>query len=189
MTSPKRFQTATQADLPLSQDLSLVDPLVVANTRFNASRSHRYTLFRYWGKPTRYCAFIGMNPSGADEAALDRTVNRCCEFARRWGFPALYMLNAFGLRATNPKELYACPDPVGPDNDRWIAEVAAGAERVVVAWGTPGSHLGRAGQVEAILRKACRKDRVLCFGRNQNGTPVHPLYQSYLKPLVPYFAD
>ena len=187
MPSPKRFQTASQADLPLPEDLSLVDPLIVANTRFNPSRSHRYTLFRYWAEPTRYCAFIGMNPSGADESQLDRTVNRCCEFAKRWGYPSLYMLNAFGLRATNPKELYESADPVGPENDRWIAEIASRADRVVVAWGTPGSHLGRAEQVEAILRKVCRTEKVLCFGRNQNGTPVHPLYQSYEKALVPYF--
>lgn len=183
-----RFQTASQTALPPQQDLLLIDPLVAANTRFSPSRTHRYTLFRHWGDPANYCAFIGMNPSGADEASLDRTVNRCCEFARRWGFSALYMLNAFSLRATNPEELYAHPDPVGPENDHWISVVVSQARRVVVAWGTPGGDFNRGTQVEQLLRENCPLDRVVCFGRNKNGTPVHPLYQSYERPLVPYFA-
>lgn len=184
-----RFQTASQSALPPQQDLLLLDPLVIANTRFNATRTHRYTLFRHWGNPGDYCAFIGMNPSGADEAKLDRTVNRCCEFAKRWGFSALYMLNAFSLRATNPKELYEHPDPVGVENDHWIRTVAGGARRVVVAWGTPGGDFNRGLQVENLLRESCQREKILCFGRNKNGTPVHPLYQSYEQALVPYFSE
>jgi hypothetical protein len=99
------------------------------------------------------------------------------------------MLNAFSLRATNPRELYEHPDPVGPENDHWIRIVAGGARRVVVAWGTPGGDFNRGLQVERLLREACAPANVLCFGRNKNGTPVHPLYQSYEQPLSPYFAE
>ena len=182
----ERLQTASPAALPPRQESLFDDPLVVANTRFSPDRRHRYTLFRHWGAPEAWCAFIGMNPSGADEVALDRTVLRCRTFAERWGFGAFYMLNAFALRSTDSQELYRNPDPVGPDNDRWICEIAGRAARVVVAWGKPGRHLDRDARVTALLREACRPDRVFCFGRNQDGTPVHPLYQPYDRELVPF---
>jgi len=185
--SRERFQTATQDELPEQPDLNFVDPLVIENTRFSPERTHRYTLFRHWGDVDNYCAFIGMNPSGADEAAVDRTVNRCINFARAWGFGALYMLNAFGLRATFPEELVTHTDPVGPDNNYWIGKIVKDAGRVVVAWGKEGGARGRGAEVEAILRENCPVERVLCFGRNKDGSPKHPLYQPANKVLEEYF--
>ena len=140
------FQKASQAKLPPQPDLLGVDSIVVKNTRFSKNRTHRYTLYRHWGDQEHYCVFIGMNPSGADEAAVDRTVNRCINFAQDWGFGALYMLNAFGLRATLPTELLTSPDPVGPDNDYWIGETVQRAARVVVAWGKEGVLADEAGK-------------------------------------------
>ena len=183
----QRLQTASQDSLPPLEECLFKDPLVVANTRFNPGRTHRYTLFRYWGDPAHYCAFVGMNPSGADEVSVDRTVMKCCNFSARWGFGALYMLNAFALRATNSEELYLHSDPVGPENDRWIREIAGAAARIVVAWGKPGGEFGRGKQVEAIVREACQPEWVFCFGRNRDGTPTHPLYQPNDKQLLPYF--
>ncbi len=183
------FQKASQAKLPPQPDLVCVDPIVVENTRFSKDRTHRYTLYRHWGDQNNYCVFIGMNPSGADEAAVDRTVNRCINFAQDWGFGALYMLNAFGLRATLPAELLISADPVGPDNNYWIGEIVQQAARVVVAWGKEGGARGRGEEVEQLLLDRCTADRVFCFGRNKDGSPKHPLYQSAKQPLIPYFEE
>ena len=183
MGRASKFQTASQASLPpLQNRLGGVDPLVSERTRFNGTRTHRYTLFRHWGDPDDYIAFVGMNPSGADEASVDRTVAKCERLARKWEwkgrpFGAFYMLNTFGLRATKSAELYQVADPVGPENDRWIREIAAGARLVVVAWGKPGATLGRGTLVTALLREACHSENVRCFAFNLDGTPAHPLYQ------------
>jgi hypothetical protein len=196
MGRASKFQTASQASLPPQQDFfGQVDPLVRERTRFNETRTHRYTLFRHWGDPNDYIAFVGMNPSGADETAVDRTVAKCERLARKWEwngrrFGAFYMLNAFGLRATKSAELYQVPDPVGEENDRWIREVAACASLVVVAWGKPGSTLGRGTLVTALLREACIPENVRCFALNLDGTPAHPLYQKEsITPadLLPFF--
>jgi hypothetical protein len=169
-----KYQTASQAALPMELPSALADPLVLSRTRFSPDRRYRYTLFRHWGDPDNYVAFVGMNPSGADEHATDRTVDKCCRFACSWGFGALYMLNAFALRATNSDELYQVEDPVGPENDRWIGAIARNANCVVAAWGRPGAEFGRDARVRQLL---LGPKWVWCFGLNQNGTPLHPLYQ------------
>jgi len=177
------LQTASQEALPPPPDLLLdIDPMERERTRFSEGRTHRYTLFRRWGDPENYVAFVGMNPSGADEIATDRTVAKCRRFAMKWEwngrrFGSLYMLNSFGLRATDPKELWQAPDPVGPDNDRWIREVAGGARLVIAAWGKDGADLGRGERLKALLSEVCAPENVLCFGFNLDGSPKHPLYQ------------
>ena len=181
-------QTASPGALPPAPDLRFVDALVAARTRFSADRTHRFTLFRHWGDPDSYLAVIGMNPSGADEAVGDRTVNKCAGYARRWGFGALYMLNAMSVRLTESSSLPTVPAVNLPENDVWIRQVVAGAGRVLVAWGNPGDDFARGPQVEAILRASCPRDRVVCFMRNKNGSPVHPLYQKDTAVPVPYFG-
>jgi len=183
------FQKASQTKLPPQPDLDIVDPIVLENTRFSKDRAHRYTLFRYWGDPEHCCVFIGINPSGADEVAIDRTVNRCIEFAKAWKFGSTYVLNTFSLRATNSDELLNSTNPVGPKNDYWIREIIRNAERVIAAWGEKGATRGRGQRLDKILRENCDPDRVFCFGRNKDGSPKHPLYQPANQPLIPYFDE
>jgi hypothetical protein len=174
-----------------------VDPLSRERTRFNETRTHRYTLFRHWGPdPENYLVCLGTNPSGADEAAPDRTVAKVHRLALKWEwkgrhFDAFYMLNSFALRATNSAELYQVADPVGPENDRWIREIAAGARLVVAAWGKPGATIGRGAQLTALLREVCIPENVRCFAFNADGSPVHPLYQDESRTpanLLPLFG-
>lgn len=200
-----RLQTSGVGACPPAPDSTLVtDRLEAERTVFNADRTHRFTLYRREATgcgyecvpradgrprdPDRYCAFIGMNPSGADEVHNDRTVSRCYAFALQWGFDALYMLNAFSLRSTDSDGLYRVATPSLPENDAHIRRVVAGAGRVVVAWGKPGGDFNRGNQVEAILRACVPPERVLCFGRNKDGTPAHPLYQPASAELQPYFG-
>lgn len=181
------IQSAAIGNLPPKPEVRGLDPLVVKRTRFSADRSHRFTLFRYWGDPDDYLVVVGMNPSGADEAAGDRTVNRCCRFAEAWGFGALYMLNAMSIRLTKSTRLREASAVNLPENDKWIRRIAASGSKVLVAWGNPADGFQRAQAVEAILRSVCRRRNVVCFGKNRNGSPVHPLYQRSDAALVPFF--
>lgn len=139
-------------------------------TVFSRCRRWRYTLWRTWDDGLPYCQFIGLNPSTADEVQDDPTVRRCIRFARDWGYGALCMTNAFAYRATDPALMKAQPDPVGRDNDRWLAEIAAGAGLVVAAWGVHGTHL------ERDRRLLDRLGTLHCLGVTQAGHPRHPLY-------------
>lgn len=130
-----------------------------------------------------------MNPSGAAEDVGDPTVNGMVRRARDyWGVGAYFQLNIMSIRGTYSTDLAKIKETNLSENDEWIRRIALGAKIVVVSWGNPGHKSGRGPIVEAMLREACDPDRVFCFGRNKNGSPVHPLYQRLDAPLIPFFS-
>lgn len=168
----------------------MVDPLIAERTVFNTDRTHRFTLFRYWGNHDDFACGISMNPSGAAEDVGDPTVDGMARRAKEhWGVGAYYQLNVMSIRGTYSSDLAITAVINLPENDEWIRRIAAKARFVVVSWGNPGHASGRGPAVEAILRKVCGPEKVLCFGKNKNGSPVHPLYQRRDAPLIPYFAE
>lgn len=165
-----------------------VDPIVAERTVFNEDRTHRFTLFRHWGDIDDYACGISMNPSGAAEDVSDNTVDGMCKRARDyWGVGAYYQLNVMSIRGTYSDDLAKVSVVNLPENDDWIRRIASKARLVVVSWGNPGHKSGRGIEVANILREVCDPAKVVCFGRNKNGSPVHPLYQRLDAPLFPYF--
>ena len=78
---------------------------------------YRYRLWRCWDKRAPAVLWIMLNPSTADAAYNDPTIERCEQRARRGGYGALWVANLFGLRTPNPGDLRHHPHPVGPEND------------------------------------------------------------------------
>lgn len=136
----------------------------------------RYRLVRVWGPGPR-ALFVMLNPSTATEAQNDPTVERCERRARALGFGSFGVANIFAFRATDPRVMRAAADPVGPQNDRAITEMAQEADRIICAWGTHGAHLGRGAAVEALLRATGRP--LYHLGLTKAGGPKHPLYIGY----------
>lgn len=145
---------------------------------------YRYTLTRLWDPGGARALFIMLNPSTATEVQNDPTVERCERRARALGFGAFRVLNIFAWRATDPREMRAAPDPVGPENDKAIVESLDWADRVICAWGVHGEHLGRGPQVERMLRAAGADLHHL--GLSKEGHPKHPLYIGYAVQPVPW---
>lgn len=133
---------------------------------------YRYRLEREWDATTSKVAFLMLNPSTADHAEDDPTIRRCVGFAKAWGFGGLVVGNLFALRSTDPKALYAHPDPVGPDNDQHLTEICQSALRIICAWGTHGKHLGRD---RAVYDKLEFFD-LRALKVTTKGHPGHPLY-------------
>ncbi|HEY5894703.1 MAG TPA: DUF1643 domain-containing protein [Chthoniobacterales bacterium] len=149
--------------------LPISDTLLHSSAVFSPCRRYRYELWRRWSDAP-YCMFIGLNPSTADETHDDPTVRRCINYATRWGFGALCMTNIFAYRATDPMDMKAVTDPVGPDNDATLKRVADDAGIVVSAWGIHGIHMGRERAVKAML------PALHCLQMTKSGAPGHPLY-------------
>ncbi|MFT3784382.1 MAG: DUF1643 domain-containing protein [Nibricoccus sp.] len=142
---------------------------------FSPDRLHRYTLIHRWDEMFNRdhgIAWICLNPSTADEHQLDPTLRRIRDFSATWGYSYFVMLNLFAWRATQPDEMKAVADPIGPDNDRWIAHWCSKVDRVMLGWGEHGAHQNRAQQVLAYLDSS----KTYCLERNASGQPKHPLY-------------
>lgn len=98
-----------------------------SGAEFSPCRVWRYALWRRWdfGSRCNMVAFVGLNPSTADESLDDATIRRCINFAKSWGYDGMYMLNAYAFRATDPRDMKAFHEPIGKDNDCTIARISS----------------------------------------------------------------
>ena len=93
------------------------------------------------------------------------------------------LTNLFALVSTKPKVLRTEADPIGPDNDRHIREVATEAALVICAWGNMGALLGRGAAVRRELE--ARDIPLHALTITKKGHPQHPLFLPYdLEPFV-----
>ncbi len=145
---------------------------------FSDDRIYRYSLSRIWNERKGVVAFIGLNPSTADENVDDPTITRCIRFTDSWGYGGITMVNLFAFRATNPKDMKAAKDPVGPSNDLELMRADFCSDLVILAWGIHGDFLNRNKKVLSYLREPH------CLALTKAGQPRHPLYLSKdLKPI------
>jgi hypothetical protein len=141
---------------------------------------YRYQLRRQWDDGP-LVAFIGLNPSTADETQDDPTIRRCIGFAKRWGYGGLIMANLFAFRATNPRVMRdAASAAVGPLNDAHLEAVYWESAMIVAAWGAGGSYRNRDREVARLL------GTMMALGFTKNGHPRHPLYVRADASLVEY---
>lgn len=94
------------------------------------------------------------------------------------------MVNLFAFRATKPKNMMAAEDPIGPDNEDYLAEAIMQSRLVIAAWGAGGGFMGR--DKEVIARYG-QGDRLACLGLTKDGKPRHPLYLK--KTAVPFLLN
>lgn len=157
-----------------------MQPMLLAvegsGAEFSSDRKYRYTLWREWDKSKGTVAFVGLNPSTADETRNDPTVRRCINYAKMWGYGKMFMLNIFGFRATDPKVMKAEKSPVGPDNMQKIMDTVKECDLVVGCWGSHGVHSEQGRLVWDVLNSEGVK--VHTFGVTKSGHPKHPLYLS-----------
>lgn len=160
------------------------DEQLERNAVFSGDRLYRYTLERSWEKKPTIILFIMLNPSTADEVQDDPTNRRTMNFAKREGFGCTVTVNLFAFRATNPQDMLAADDPVGPLNDQYILSEAKRADMIIAAWGTHGTHLKRD---RAVLRMLQNEGLLVhCLGVTKDGHPRHPLYLKKNAPVKEY---
>lgn len=142
--------------------------------------------FRYWltreltplsvqGIERRELLFCMLNPSVATQTVPDRTVDRCVDFGRRWGFDCLAVVNLFAAVSTDKGALVTFDDPVGPDNDVTIKKYARGATQIIAAWGDVPRALSQ-DRAEQVLEMLTSFNDVYRLGKQltERGYPRHP---------------
>lgn len=145
---------------------------------------YRYDLTRVWGRAdlsVKRAVVIGLNPSDADATIDDPTIRRTIDFAQREGCAQLVMINLFALRSPYPEVMVQADDPVGPMNDQWLAyHIGHPVEQIVIAaWGAHPMARARGSVVSARFNSTT----FYCLGKNNDGSPKHPLYLPKTAPL------
>jgi hypothetical protein len=147
----------------------------------------RYDFMEEVQHPPRVRLYVMLNPSYAGEDRNDPTARRTIGFGLRDGFSRIMLGNAFGIVETDSAKLKSHADPVGPDNDHHLAEMAGWADEIVVAWGArskfPRGWAHREREVLDLLRGI---KPVFCLGTTGDGSPAHPLFLPKNVPVRPY---
>jgi hypothetical protein len=149
---------------------------------------YRLLLWREWNdKPfPRTALWIGTNPSTATGNRDDRTVRREVDFTQRFGFSRYLKANVMNYRVTDPKVLTR-PGirPCSPDNLATIRQASEEAALIVLAFGKLPKQL--ASYAAAVIHALQGSDKELyVIGRNQDGSPKHPLYVRRDATLMPF---
>lgn len=151
---------------------------------YGPNERHRYLHVWRWADDRLELTVILMNPSTATERQLDPTLRRMTKFAQDWGYGGLRVLNAYALRSTDPKVCLADPERIGPHNDAVIAAELAGANQLVLGWGTKVER-SRLYDLRKLVGAAPHLVPC-CIRQTAEGHPEHPLYLPATLEPVPW---
>jgi hypothetical protein len=145
---------------------------------------YRYRLGRRWSDGPAVL-LVMMNPSTADPMRDDRTIAKVTKLARLWGYGTLLVGNVHAYRCTDQGRLAETADPCGPENDAHLLAMAAEAELIVMAYGSPKlPQLRVRGPLVAGMLQAAGH-RLHALRLSVDGVPWHPLYlPDSLRPEV-----
>lgn len=143
---------------------------------------YRYLLRRVWNEDRMRALFVMLNPSTADAEVDDATIRSCIRLCRSWDYGSLEVVNLFGWRATDPRELVDADEPIGQDNDRVAAAAIERCDVTICAWGAHKMAESRADKMRNLITS--RRPAAFCLGTTKSGAPKHPLYIKTGTPLV-----
>ena len=182
---------------PAKEFSSFADPISGSDACFSSDGFYRWWLRRQWAPKKRRLIFIGLNPSRANARDDDPTLRRLIDFAHRWGFGDLVVLNLFARTSPDPAALRTVCDPVGIEANavlcHWASQWSMDASMDLwCGWGEKGVFLDRSRRVQQLLNPSCHhRQKVLpeergplMLGLTRGGQPRHPLFAPKDKSLV-----
>lgn len=157
---------------------------------FSPDRKYRYRLDREIQPEGIVAAIIMVNGSDAAEEKNDPTITKVIGFGKKLGWRRGIVGNLFGAVSTDIKGLRTFSDPIGPDNDRHLAEIIDAADITVVGWGALAKlpEVLRKRWIDVIRMLDERNRKPFCLGVNDDGHPKHPLMTGYDVPLTAWNA-
>lgn len=148
--------------------------------------------YRYWLRRNlterrgRYVLWIMMNPSRAGEDINDPTTAMTTGISARHGYDVHGVVNLSALIEPNSASLTAEAGAADPVNshavERALSWIARHGGDIVIAWGASRPLKQR--EREMLVR--LRRRRLLCLGRNADGSPRFPKYISAAAGLITF---
>ena len=139
---------------------------ILRNARFSNDKKHRYKLSRHWDLNKPQILYIMLNPSIGNENIDDPTIRRLLSFTRKFDYGGFFVGNLFTYITPNPKTL---DTSIGLTNKNLniLHNLVSKVDKVVYAW---GNSIEEPNEFKKFISGP------MCFGKNLNGTPCHPLY-------------
>ena len=137
---------------------------------YSQDMRYRYYISRIWDKSKPYALFICLNSSVTEAMVDDKTTTRCIKYAKSSQYGGVYIANLFAITAPTPREMMKSDNPIGDENDMWLAKLAKNAGITIAAWGNKGNYLNRSAQVRNLL------PNLHYLKLNNSGEPAQPLF-------------
>jgi hypothetical protein len=145
---------------------SIINNNILRKARFSIDKKHRYRLSRHWDLNKPQLLYIMLNPSIGNEKIDDPTIRRLLSFTRKFDYGGFFVGNLFTYITPNPKTL---DTSIGLTNKNLniLTNLVSKVDKVVYAW---GNYIEEPNELKTFISNP------MCFGKNINGTPKHPLY-------------
>ena len=145
---------------------SIINNNILRKARFSIDKKHRYRLSRHWDLNKPQLLYIMLNPSIGNETIDDPTIRRLLSFTRKFDYGGFFVGNLFTYITPNPKIL---DTSIGLTNKNLniLTNLVSKVDKVVYAW---GNYIEEPNELKTFISNP------MCFGKNINGTPKHPLY-------------
>lgn len=145
---------------------------MIKNAEFSNDGTPRFVLTRIWDDTKKVAMCIGLNPSTANGEKDDATIQRLTASLKALGYGGLKMVNLYTVISSKPSVLKT-QDHSSESDLRWLFTTAFSCQEIIFCWGNFKEAASRALAVQYVFPNA------LCFGRNKNGSPWHPLAMMY----------
>ena len=145
---------------------SIIKNNILRNATLSNDKKHRYKLSRHWDLNKPQILYIMLNPSIGNESIDDPTIRRLLSFTKKFDYGGFFVGNLFTYITPNPKTLNTS---IGLTNKNLnvLTNLAAKVDKVIYAW---GNYIEEPNELKKFISNP------MCFGKNINGTPKHPLY-------------
>ena len=157
---------------PIGQEPDFINPEFFKPYRFVLGKKGRNMLVA-----------LCMNPSKAQDATSDRTVNTVIKRSVIGGFDGWAVINIYPERATDKKNMNPFDEVLSNQNIEAIREFLRAYQITEVwgAWGNPETEQLKKGR-DGVLQMM-KEEGISIYGFNplRSGDPHHPLYLNYDK--------
>ena len=160
-------------------NLVMVSPTknnIVRKVKLSFDKKHRFMLSRHWNIEKPSLLYIMFNPSIADDKIDDPTVRRLISFSRTYNYGGFYVVNLYTYITPNPKIIDTSVG-IKKNNFKIIKNLTNKVDDIVYAW---GNSIVEPSELRNLITSP------LCFGKNTNGSPKHPLYLSSKSKLIKF---
>ena len=146
--------------------VSAIKNNILRKAEFSNDKKHRYKLSRHWNLNKPQVLYVMLNPSIGNEIIDDPTIRRLLSFTRKFDHGGFFVGNLFTYISPNPK-LLDTSRGLTNKNLNVLINLVQQADKVIYAW---GNSIDEPKELKEFIN--CP----MCFGKNFNGTPKHPLY-------------